>query len=328
MEKLVLIEYLEGTLDETSCREVERWMSLSEENQKIMEDLYTLLFISSRVKAMNEVDTEQAFREFTLRKASLPSIQRRKPVNIWRRVAAVAAVFVLLLVSGTFATLFYLDTYSEPLVVSTRLGEKAQVTLPDGSSVWLNACSQLEYKKAFLSPKRRTTLRGEAYFEVAPNRLFPFTVSSENTEIKVLGTKFNVRSNEDEKYLSTTLIEGSILFSDNTNSLSVKLKPGEKLLFDKTANTATLQQVVSSEDVLGWMEGKLIFYNSSLEEIAQSLERYYNVEILFKNEEVKKERFTAEFETADNIYHILSMLELTDRFTYEVNNQKIIISSK
>jgi ferric-dicitrate binding protein FerR (iron transport regulator) len=318
VEKFVLIEYLEGTLDEGACKEVEEWIAFSEENREIVENLYVLLFVSDRIKAMHEIDTKQAFKEFTRRKN-----------RVWRKIAGTAAIFAVFLVSAAFAALFLLDTYSEPLVVTTRLGEKAHVTLPDGSNVWLNTCSHLEYKKVFLSPKRRVTLAGEAYFEVNHNRLFPFIVAGgDNAEIKVLGTKFNVQCNEDEDFLSATLIEGSILFSGIAKKLSRKLLPGENLLFDKINNTISLTPIISPEDVLGWMEGKLLFRNASLEEIARSLEKHYNVKILFKDEKVKPERFNAEFDATDNIYHILSMLELTNKFMYETNNREIIISSK
>jgi ferric-dicitrate binding protein FerR (iron transport regulator) len=329
MEKFVLIEYLEGALDEGACKEVEEWIASSEENQEIVENLYVLLFVSDRIKAMHEIDTRQAFKEFTHRKSISENQHKRlKPALLWQRIAGAVAVFAVFLVSATFITFFLLDKYSEPLVVSTRLGEKAHVTLPDGSNVWLNTCSHLEYKKIFLSPKRRVNLKGEAYFEVNHNRLFPFIVADNNSEIKVLGTKFNVQCNEDENFLSAALIEGSILFSDITKKLSRKLLPGENLLFDKINNTINLTRIISPEDVLGWVEGKLIFHNASLEEIARSLEKHYNVKILFKDENVKTERFNAEFEVTDNIYHILSMLELTNKFIYETDKREIIISSK
>ncbi|HBG39890.1 MAG TPA: hypothetical protein DDW85_00585 [Porphyromonadaceae bacterium] len=326
MENDLLIKYCEGLLDTASNKEVETWMDASPENRKTVEDLSMLLFLSDRIKAMEEIDVDEMYDDFARRKSILPV--ERKAIPLWRKIAGIAAIVIALIVSGTFATFYLLDTYSEPIVVSTRLGEKAQVILPDGSTVWLNACSHLAYKKSFLTFKRQTTLTGEAFFEVTPDRRFPFIVSHDNSEIKVLGTKFNVRCNDDDNFLSASLVEGSILFSDADKKLSVKMKPGEHLLFDKQNNTTALSQVTSVEDIYGWIDGKLIFHNTSLEEIGKDLEKYYNVEIVFNDEQVKRERFTAEFEMTDNIHHILSMLELTNKFTYKTHNREIIISSK
>lgn len=329
MEENILIEYLKGTLNEDSCGKVEEWVSLSDENKKIMENLYVLLFVSDRITARNEINVNKEFSEFERnRKTILKPAQKTKTISFWRRIAGVAAVFIAVLISGAFVTLTLLEKNAQSTIVATRLGERAQVTLPDGSKVWLNACSSLEYKKSFFSRKRGAKLNGEAYFEVAHNKTFPFIVSSGNSEIKVLGTKFNIRGNDDENYLSATLVEGSILFSEAEANLNVKLKPGEELIFDKTTRQYRLKNLTNPQEILGWMNGKLLFENASLEEIAKDLERHYNVHIRFSNEKVKKERFNAEFEMADNIYQILSILELTNKFTYKIDKREVIISSK
>lgn len=329
MEDFVLIKYLKGFLDEDSRQKIEEWILLSEENRKTLEDLYVVTFLDDRLAAKNEVDVEKAYSRFLQHKKQRAiSTPKTKTVQLWKKVAAVAAIFVAVVFTGTLSLVALLEKNSQSLVVSTKLGERAQVQLPDGSTVWLNACSKLEYRKSFFSPKRKTQLSGEAYFDVAHNRLFPFIVTNDGSEIKVLGTKFNVRCNEDENHITTSLMEGSIQFSDVNVESSVKLKPNERLFFDKKTHQFKIDEIISKEDVTAWISGKLLFENNSLEEIARSLEKHYNVHITFDDDNAKNIRFTAEFEMADNIYQIFSILELTNTFTYQINNRDIVIFSK
>ena len=145
-----------------------------------------------------------------------------------------------------------------------------------------------------------------------------------------MGTKFNVKCNDDDTYITASLLEGSILFSDETSDLQIILKPGEKIIYDKISKDYTVQLIKSREDAVAWINGKIIFNNSTLDEIAKELERYYNVRISFTDDNVKKERFNADFETADNIYQIISILERTKKFDYKLqrSNREIVISSR
>lgn len=322
MDELTLIKYIKGSLDEISHKKVEEWILLSEENKKQIEDLYVVMFVNDRMVAKNTANTNKAYEEFKNK-----NISNKKVVVLWRKIATVAAVTVILLFSSTYATLFILDKNTAPTLVTTNLGERAQIELPDGSKVWLNAFSSVTYKKSILSRKRHVALTGEAYFDVAHKKT-PFIVSNNSSEIEVLGTKFNVRCNEDEDFLQATLMEGSIRFSDTNIRSKTILKPSEELVFDKNTHQLKVKKINEPKDILSWINGKLIFENASLEEIAKSLERYYNVDIHFTDESVMKERFNAEFEISDNIYQILSVLELTNKFTYTIEKRDILISSK
>lgn len=328
MEEYTIIAYLKGELDSDASQRVETWICLSDENRKIAENIYVLLFVDERIRAKNEIDTGKAFDEFRKKNSSFSTTRKTTKTIAWQKISAIAAIFIIGILSATLLSLVFLENSAEPMIVSTKLGERAHVTLPDGSSVWLNACSRLEYKKSILSRKRKATLDGEAYFEITRNRALPFVVAHDKSQIKVLGTKFNVRCNNDEAYLKTTLLEGAVHFSNKKSKVSVTLKPGEELLFDQFEGRTTLTTLTTPKEIIGWIDGKLLFENISLEEIAKSLERNYNVRIHFADEDVKQKRFNAEFEVADNIYQILSILELTNTFTYQIDNREITIFSK
>jgi len=329
MEEQILIRYLRGDLDDELCNSVEEWISASEENRREMETLYCILFVNERVDAMNAMDTEAALQRFK-NKTGLKkkSVQHHRRVVLYKRVAVAAALFLLLLTSGVFATLTMLEHSSQPMMVTTRLGERAHVTLPDGSQVWLNACSSLEYRKSFFSPRRKTVLNGEAYFDVAHNSRFPFVVSNEHMEITVLGTKFNVRCNADEEQITTSLMEGSVRYRDQNNGREIIMNPSERLVVDKQTDWFRVDENSLVEEATAWIDGRLIFENSSLEEIAGSLEKHYNVHISFADDRVKKLRFNAEFDMTDNIFQILSILQMTNKFTHTIDQRDVVIMSR
>lgn len=326
MTETKLIDYLKGVLSNDECDKVEDWYNQSVENKKKLEDLYFLLFVSDRIDATKHIDIEKSFLEF---KQKLHSKTFTKRTSKIKRFSAVAAVYIGLLVLSSVVTLYFANKHTQQFIVSTQLGERAKVTLPDKTTVWLNACSSIKYSKSFLSNKRNVELSGEGFFEVTSKNRSSFIVSNKSSQIEVLGTKFNVKCNDDESFISASLFEGSILFNEEQAALKLILKPGEEVLYDRDNNNYSIRLINSEEDIVGWREGKIIFTNASLEEIAKKLERHYNVKILFANPEIKVERFNADFEASDNIYQIISMLGATKKFTYSFNknNREITISS-
>lgn len=325
MDVIRLINYLNGTLDKSQSDEVEHWINETTENRKKVELLYLLDFLDNRKKAYSDIDVDAQYEKFA--QLHLPHSVQSKSIKRFSAtvILRVAAVAIILLTSVLFATLFLIDETADPIKIATQLGERSQITLPDGTNVWLNAFSNLEYKKSFLSRRRNVTLTGEAYFEVANNKKLPFIVNHSDTKIKVLGTKFNVRANADEKFSSTTLLDGSVEFSVNNANISTLLVPGKELIYNKETHQFNIKAIEFPEDNISWKNGILLFENASLAEISKSLERNFNVNIIFADEKLKKERFTAEFRTSDNIYQILSALELTKKFKLNIDNRNITL---
>ena len=248
--------------------------------------------------------------------------------RIYKYVAS-AAIFAGIVFAGGFTANRVMKKLSAPFMVMTNLGERARVVLPDGTKVWLNACSKVEYNTSFFSNDRNVKMAGEAYFEVAKDKDAPFVVNSNELLTHVLGTKFNIRANVDEQYVTATLLEGSILVtSSRIKGEGVKMKPDQQLRFDKRTGKCLLIDCSLSNDYIGWIDGVLHFEQATLGEIAVSLERYYNVNITFANEKIKQERFTCDFETNENIYQILSILRLTDKIDYKIEKRNIKIFAK
>lgn len=277
---------------------------------------------SDDIKNTSSVDTLKISSD------DITKTSKVRKIRTWSKAPYVAAIALLFIISGMFLGIIMQNNKNQLFTVSTKLGERALVELPDGTQAWLNACSDISYSQTIFPRKRNVILNGEAYFDVAHNKRSPFVVNTDKVNIEVLGTKFNVRNNRDERYVTTTLIEGSIKFNSEHAGINLKLSPGEEMKFDKNDRNYSLLTHSNTKEAIGWIDGRLIFRNNTLQEIAGLLQQNYNVRIHFADEEVKNERFNADFEINDNIYQILSILELTNRFSYEINNRDITISSK
>lgn len=328
MKEYILIQYIEGKLPEDQAKEVESWIEQSEENKATVENIYSLHIIDKSIKNINNVNTDKKYNEFmsdwVTQSDSHKTAKRRSLVQI----SKVAAIGIILLATTFFSALLFISESTAPIKISTQLGERSHVTLPDGTEVWLNAFSELEFKKSLLSRKRKAHLTGEAYFDVAHNKTLPFVVTTDETSIRVLGTKFNLRNNIDEEYVQASLIEGSIQFSNNHTKRKPILEPNEELRYNKKTYATTIRRIHNMDDEISWREGYLRFNDCSLDEICKTLERNFNIKIHFAEEHLKEKRFTAEFEVADNIYQILSALELTNKFKLKIDNRNITILPK
>ncbi len=205
--------------------------------------------------------------------------------------------------------------------------KRFKIQLSDGTNIFLNAGTKIRYPKVFLNThKREVYLDGEAYFEVAEKKNQPFIIHTEEMDIEVLGTKFNVSSYQNENNTSTTLVEGSVqisssyLVSDST-SPSVILKPGQQAIMSKEGFSI---QKVNIEKQIAWTEGKLYFVNDRFENIIKELERHYNVNIQNKYPELNNMRYTGTFLT-ETIIQVLNTFKSNTHFEYQIKNNTIII---
>ena len=169
-------------------------------------------------------------------------------------------------------------------------------------------------------------LEGEAFFDVAHNKNKPFMVITKGVHVEVLGTKFNVSSYANEKFINTTLVEGSVnaIDANNANN-SIVIKPGFQASFQKEIMDMTSKKV-NTLDYTSWMEKVITFNDTPFENLIATIERTYNVQIINENEQIKNERFTGEFDI-ENIETIFKALSSNFYFEYEINNNKITIKN-
>ncbi|SHH65615.1 FecR family protein [Flavobacterium aquidurense] len=209
-------------------------------------------------------------------------------------------------------------------------GKTFNLTLSDGTHVYLNAGSTLRFPVNFIKGmKREVYLEGEAFFEVSKDKLHPFIVNANAINVKVLGTKFNVSSYAEDKEVSTVLVEGSVsLNNDAKPNEKTMLIPGYKGAWSKTSDKISLEKVDTSL-YTNWMKGELVFKNVAFQAIIKKLERTYNVKIINHDEELNHTEINASFnKNIENINSVMNAISSVRGFNYQITEDKSIIITK
>lgn len=221
---------------------------------------------------------------------------------------------------------------TEELVYNTLnvpYGKRFDVVLSDGTHIFLNSGTTLRYPVAFVRKEHRTVfLNGEAYFDVAKDAEHPFVVNTNGLDIKVLGTKFNVSHYAEDKGINTVLVEGSVELHKNDEPHGkdrnpLLLKPGFMARWDRVGNEIEVENV-NTRLYTAWIEGKLVFRNTSFRRIRQTLERKYNVTIENRNKELEEQLFDATFDI-ETIDKVLESFSKSFAIDYSIIDNEVII---
>lgn len=237
IDEEVLVAFLKGELDAAQAEAVEAWYDRSAANRRMLGQVYYILYVSDRINDAAGIDVERSLRQFKRRMHAGRRISlRRSAVRI-----AAAAVVAAVLLAGGLTTVLLSKRLAQPVTVVTQLGERSQVVLPDGTKVWLNSSSSVEYVAPFFSRQRRVKMEGEAYFEVEHDRRAPFVVSTNGLDVEVLGTRFNIRNDDNDHRVTTVLLEGAVKASASGHGqASVRLHPAQQLVFDTRTHAMRL----------------------------------------------------------------------------------------
>lgn len=237
IDEEVLVAFLKGELDAAQAAAVEAWYDRSAANRRMLGQVYYILYVSDRINDAAGIDVERSLRQFKRRMHAGRRISlRRSAVRI-----AAAAVIAAVLLAGGLTTVLLSKRLAQPVTVVTQLGERSQVVLPDGTKVWLNSSSSVEYVAPFFSRQRRVKMEGEAYFEVEHDRRAPFVVSTNGLDVEVLGTRFNIRNDDNEHRVTTVLLEGAVkAYASGREQASVRLHPAQQLVFDTRTHAMRL----------------------------------------------------------------------------------------
>lgn len=234
--------------------------------------------------------------------------------------------------------------------IVTKNGNRTKIVLPDGTQVWLNAGSTLDYNNSvFNKDLREITLNGEAYFDVTKNPEKPFIIHTKKMDIKVLGTIFNVRSYSNEKIAEAALLKGSIEVTlKDRKDQKIILKPNEKITIPNVEPKAETKQTKiiparidavriplaikelkpnPTDNIIGeiaWTQNKLYFEDESLEDIALRMERWFGKKVMIANESLKNIHYTGNFEN-ETIEEVLSYLKLSKSFNFRIGNDNVVV---
>lgn len=205
--------------------------------------------------------------------------------------------------------------------IETPRGGQYQISLPDGTKVWLNASSSLTYPTLFVAGERKVKLKGEAYFEVTHNANSPFKVVSNNQVITVLGTHFNVSAYKDDQRIVTTLLQGKVRVQLNDLDVYTELNPGEQsILIDRNFTV----EKVDNEDAIAWKNNSFVFDNEELGSIMRKISRWYDVEVVCPPE-MEKIPFVVSVSRKKSIQDILRFMEYTGTVHFKVEGRRITV---
>ena len=286
------------------------------------------LWVSSAVADdTQQYDVDQAFER--LRKRTGLNQSGRQSYK-WYRTWSVAAVAIVLL--GLITVTAYwqgsrqIQSNFSDIVVEAPLGSKTKLTLPDGSTVWLNAGSKMIYSQGFGVSDRRLAFQGEGYFEVEKNDEMPFLVQTHDVNVTVVGTKFNFRNYPEDEEAVVELLEGKVALENQLKEESVRyLSPNEKMVLHKATGEMDITSTKVKEATL-WTENILLFDEDLLPDIVRELERSYHVQIEIENEDLKQTRFYGQFNQLEqNIYDVLDMLSETGKLKYHEEGKVIYL---
>jgi ferric-dicitrate binding protein FerR (iron transport regulator) len=286
---------------------------------------------------------EQLWDKFDCRRDSLPDkreldairngIQKaigvRNVKSIVYRVLKVAAMLLIPLLLGVSVYLYQdrkqmSEVGMNEVVVHVAKGQKAMVTLPDGSTAYLNSESALRYRQNYGYENRKVHLEGEAFFEVKKDSTRKFTVHTEYLNMEVLGTSFNVYAYETEDRIEMALVSGAVKVETHvTPAKAIYAKPNEKVVYDKTTGQLRLKKTNTRFDT-AWTRGELIFRSEPFCSVVSKIEHRFGVKIHVEGNELDDDRFTGYFDS-DRITDMLDYLKIHYKFNYKIKGDDIWI---
>jgi len=365
----LIAHHLSGEMSAAESNELQELLQKHPSKQQLFDILHSYFVLQDDPEEEDNdssIDDELRFRriidhiEHDNDSASFPKTNSRKTrtyFKFWYYAAAL--VCIVSLVGLTFYYSHRQKTVTENIAVKgneiiSRSGARTKLVLPDGSQVWLNSGSKLNYSSAYNETLREVELEGEAYFDVVKVTGRPFIVHASSLNIQAVGTAFVVKSYPQDETIETTLLRGIIEVSRKgfPDGPKVILKPNEKLIFSKQLEsetrhyagdtlskhaTPTMGKISvaavsktipdSNKVETAWVYNRLVFDGDSFQELAKKMERWYNVKITINSKELFHYRFKGAFEN-ETIKEALDALQLTAEFSYKINNNEVNLFNK
>lgn len=308
MDYDLLSRYLVGDTTPEERVEVYEWIKSSKKNEDSFNSLRKLHDIS------------------IWNKREEPTKQKNKRKNVFLLLTQVAAVFVL--IWGTYSVIqsLQVDESRSVKLMSQNLkthsaspGEFIEISLIDGTHVWLNSKSSLTYDSLFSNNERIVELEGEAFFDVAQNNGKPFKVKVGDYVVKVTGTEFNVKSYQ---YFETSLLSGSVIVENVKSGNTINLRPSQRV---HEIGSEFVVSDIDANDLL-WRKGILSINDKTIDEIIPILERYYEMSFVIENKSFdKNKKYTGKFRIKDGVEQILKVLQIQNDISYSIEGNLILL---
>ncbi len=356
------IKFIDSTITKPEIDALKDAFGDDPENRRLFDEYMDVWQASARASQSKNYDEKAAWHNLKNKlRISENQFQHRNIIQGYRRIwqAAAAVLIIIMLGAGGYFAYRNLVRNSSGQVYTeyyVPFGSRSEVTLPDGSTVWLNAGSRLTFNQHFSRKNRDVMLEGEAYFDVIKGKI-PFYVRVSGAAVKVLGTAFNVKAYPDEKVIETTVTRGTVQVIDNlenaTESSRIILHANQKVSIVKsiinpaastdaeqqqkngghsvkTANQANLQSYRVDRNIVpeiytSWKDQRWIIEREELQSLAVKLERRYNVEFTFKDEALKHYVFSGILKD-ETLEQVMEAIKLTAPIQYHINQKQVILT--
>lgn len=318
IDEKLLQRYIDGTISDDEVPQVIAWLDESPDHVREFQALHKVYQIS----LMNAREVGGV----------VPEKEKDKRIamrSVFREVMKVAAIFLVFL-GGSYLV----DRFRAPEVVEeiaqyqslfVPAGQRAELTLPDQTKVWVNSRSTLRYPVKFGKDGRKVELDGEAFFEVSKDAENPFIVETGAIDVRVLGTEFNLKAYKDKSFAEVALLQGKVEVSSDSHPQPVYMAPGESIYYqDGEFERGRIQDM----NYFRWREGLICFEDESVGEIFRKLELYYDIKIEMGNKALLKESYSGKFRTKDGIEQVLKVLQIEHRFTYTIDKENNLLVIK
>lgn len=320
----ILKKYLMGECSEEELIEVSAWIRESDEHARQlfrMEEIYQLGKTNSHT-----IEQQMQLAEKRLyKRIKEANSKQAKTIRLYQWMKYAAIVTVILLLGGGAGYWFYQND-TDMLIAVANEGIVKEVTLPDGTKVWLNNSATLKYPREFSKTERNVYLEGEAYFKVTKNRQKPFTVESDAMRVRVLGTTFNFKSDKRSRIAEATLIEGEIEVKGQREEGQIILAPGQRAELNKSTGRLTVKQVDAKLDAV-WHDDLIPFVSADIFTITKALERFYDVKIILSPDIRSDKTYSGVLKKKSNIESVLKSLQNSIPIDYKIVGSNIFISS-
>ncbi|WP_080905387.1 FecR family protein [Parabacteroides sp. Marseille-P3160] len=332
MDDQLLIRFLTHCCTPDELEQISRFISEKKENAEHLFEVEQLWSLKKEIRFSDKKKLDEAYHRFlsSLESSDDKSTSMNVPKRKSRRLFAVSLSLAasLLIILFLSIKLYQKDTsYSMVAnIVEVPIGQRASLTLSDGTKVWLNAGSRLVYPSQFSSKTRTVELEGEGFFEVTKNEKVPFIVHSSDIDVKVLGTVFTMKAYPEEE-VSVTLSEGKVELLSEDKVLCA-LQPREQAVYVKTNKMLSIQKEVDTESINSWINGGFAFYRQRLDVITRALERQFGVTITITDSALASDFFTCHVAPQAKLEDILDLLKNTRKLTYKTEGSKITIKKQ
>jgi len=308
--KELLLKYINGDCTDQEKVEITNWLDSDPQNMNEYDTLRRLNDIS-----VWQISSTSRFSQE--KKAKTSGFSKK----LYREVLKIAAVFIFsLLIIKFFPSEFISKSPTVKMqTVHVPAGQRAEITLQDGTKVWLNAKTTLIFPSQFSGKSRKVKLDGEGFFEVSQDKAKPFIVGTRKYDVQVWGTKFNLIAYSANGNFKTSLLEGAVEVMKQGSKKGIMLKPNEQAaLKDDRMVISSIRNM----DHFLWREGIISFDNSTFTELIDKLELYFDLKIEVKSPQILNYRYTGKFRMKDGVEHILKVLQLKNKFEYKTDEKQ------